>query len=199
MGPATALARSALSPSSNEESVSCPVSGVNRKLQRPVRAHFPNRPYTLGLGGGSSRATTVSEKASRWWAPSQNGLLAEWPQRHKEIAVLPARPKEAPLGSRISNSPSIRIGPLFWGVIFAGIPGSYHVPFGGADPWSARDAPSRGPYNHVGILHDGKAGEGAGCGPGRPLYCFLVGGAVVPFLSSTTPPNLIVDLPSYRL
>jgi len=82
--------------------------------------------YSFGLGGGNSRATTLSAKPIRLWAPSQNGLLAEWPQRQSEITVRPASPKEAPVGSTISNSPSIRMGPLFCGLILVGIFGSYH-------------------------------------------------------------------------
>ena len=77
--------------------------------------------YIFGLGGGNSRATTWSLKPIRLWLPSQKGLLAEWPQRQREMTVLPARPKSAPLGSRISNSPSMRIGPLWLQVTLAGI------------------------------------------------------------------------------
>src|ERR1035438_3575237 len=68
--------------------------------------------YSLGLGGGSSRAATASLKPVRAWEPSQKGLLADCPQRHNEITVRPASPKVAPVGSRISKSPSIRMGPL---------------------------------------------------------------------------------------
>src|ERR1017187_4061496 len=68
--------------------------------------------YSLGLGGGSSRAATASLKPVRAWEPSQKGLLADWPQRQREITVRPASPKAAPVGSRISKSPSIRMGPL---------------------------------------------------------------------------------------
>ena len=78
-------------------------------------------PYTFGFGGGSSRATTWSEKFARWCAPSQNGLFSEWPQRHNEITVRPARPNAAPVGSQISNSPSIRIEPLLLTVILDGM------------------------------------------------------------------------------
>ena len=72
---------------------------------------------TFGTGGGRSFAVTVLEKPVRLWLPSQNGLLADWPQRQSEITVLPARPKEAPAGSRISKSPSMRRGPLLLQVI----------------------------------------------------------------------------------
>jgi len=68
--------------------------------------------HTLGAGGGNSRATTASVKPQVLCAPSQNGLLAEWPQRHNPMAVRPASPKALPAGSTISNSPSMRIGPL---------------------------------------------------------------------------------------
>jgi hypothetical protein len=46
----------------------------------------------FGLGGGNSQAVTLLAKPSRLWAPSQNGLLAEWPQRQSEMTVLPANP-----------------------------------------------------------------------------------------------------------
>ena len=77
--------------------------------------------YSLGLGGGSSRAATGSLKPVRAWEPSQKGLLADWPHRQSEITVRPARPNVAPVGSRISNSPSIRMGPLFKTVTLVGI------------------------------------------------------------------------------
>jgi hypothetical protein len=77
--------------------------------------------YSLGLGGGSSRALTGSEKPVRLWEPSQNGLLADCPHRHSEMTVRPASPKAAPVESKISNSPSIRIGPLLMTVTFVGI------------------------------------------------------------------------------
>src|ERR1044071_9451377 len=77
--------------------------------------------YNLGLGGGSSRATTGSVKPTRLWLPSQNGLLAEWPHRQSEMTVRPASPNGAPVGSRIWNSPSIRMGPLFMHVTLVGI------------------------------------------------------------------------------
>src|SRR5262245_24202617 len=51
------------------------------------------------------------------WEPSQNGLLAEWPQRHRPIAVRPAKPNAWPWGSQISKSPSILIEPLLFTVI----------------------------------------------------------------------------------
>src|SRR5580692_6608406 len=75
--------------------------------------------YSFGLGGGSSRATTGSLKPEVLCEPSQNGLLAEWPQRQRPIEVRPARPKAWPSGSTISNSPSTRIDPLLLMVILA--------------------------------------------------------------------------------
>src|SRR5450759_460022 len=79
--------------------------------------------YTLGLGGGRSRAATGSLNPVRAWEPSQNGLLADCPQRQREITVRPARPKAAPVGSRISKSPSMRMGPLLKTETLVGIPG----------------------------------------------------------------------------
>lgn len=83
--------------------------------------------HSLGFGGGNSRATTVSANDMRLCDPSQNGLLAEWPQRQSEITVRPARPKAAPAGSTISNSPSMRIGPLCCGEILVDMDGWYHA------------------------------------------------------------------------
>jgi hypothetical protein len=60
-------------------------------------------------------------KPIRLWLPSQKGLLAEWPQRHREITVRPPNPNTWPEASQISNSPSIRNGPLLRGVILVGI------------------------------------------------------------------------------
>src|SRR5262252_3417874 len=73
----------------------------------PTKTHD----YSFGTGGGSSRATTLSENPTRLWLPSQKGLFADWPQRHSEMMVRPASPNGAPVGSRISNSPSIRMEP----------------------------------------------------------------------------------------
>ena len=90
--------------------------------------------YSFGFGGGNSRAVTGSEKPIRLWLPSQKGLLALWPQRQREITVRPESPKAAPVGSKIPNSPSIRMGPFVKTVILVGIqtdgitPDS-HVPF----------------------------------------------------------------------
>src|ERR1017187_3318915 len=75
----------------------------------------------LGAGAGRSRATTWSENPHRLWLPSQNGLLAECPQRHSEITVRPASPNALPDGSRISKSPSIRMGPLWNTGVLVGI------------------------------------------------------------------------------
>src|SRR5580700_5711932 len=75
--------------------------------------------YSVGFGGGSSRATTGSLKPELLWEPSQNGLLAECPQRHSPMAVGPASPKDWPAGSTISKSPSTRIDPLLLIVILA--------------------------------------------------------------------------------
>src|SRR6266446_4588603 len=73
--------------------------------------------YTFGLGGGSSRAATVSAKPQVLWEPSQNGLLAECPQRQRVKVVRPARPNGRPSGSTSSKSPSMRSEPLWFTVI----------------------------------------------------------------------------------
>lgn len=77
--------------------------------------------YSFGAGGGRSRAGQTDSKLIFRCDPSQNGLFAEWPQRHKPIEVRPLRPKGLPSASQISKSPSTRIEPLGLMVIFAGI------------------------------------------------------------------------------
>src|SRR5882762_7894406 len=65
--------------------------------------------WSLGLGGASSRATTVSANPQLLWLPSQNGLLEDCPQRQRPIVVRPASPNGCPFGSTISKS-SIQTG-----------------------------------------------------------------------------------------
>src|SRR5262245_22573686 len=68
-------------------------------------------PQALGLGGGSSRATTSDSNAHSLCAPSQNGLSFDWPQRQSLMLVRPASSKTRPSGSTISKSPSMNSGP----------------------------------------------------------------------------------------
>lgn len=79
--------------------------------------------------GGRSRASVVDSKPCRLCVPSQNGLLAERPQRHKLIALRPPRPNSAPSCALRQNSPSIRKGPLLMTliVVFANV----RTPVGG--------------------------------------------------------------------
>jgi hypothetical protein len=73
---------------------------MNRGKRVPHPATGQRHPLqNLGFGGGNSRAVTVSEKPMRLWLPSQNGLFAEWPQRHNDITVRPASPNSDPSGS----------------------------------------------------------------------------------------------------
>src|SRR3974390_11535 len=62
--------------------------------------------------GGRSRAAISLAKLLRLWVPSQKGEFAEWPQRQRETAVRPPRPKAVPAWATISKSPSMRMGPL---------------------------------------------------------------------------------------
>jgi len=88
---------------------------------------FPNvilrtsPPLHAGLGGGRGkvRAFTSDWKFTLRWVPSQNGLFSECPHRQRLIAVRPDKSKALPVVSQIVNSPSTRIEPLLWMVIFA--------------------------------------------------------------------------------
>src|SRR6266852_9689413 len=91
--------------------------GQNVEITFPEPLRGTGESYGLGARGGRSRACTSLWKPILLCVPSQKGLFAEWPQRHNESAVRPARPKALPCGSRISKSPSMRSGPLLVGVI----------------------------------------------------------------------------------
>lgn len=163
---------------------------------------------SFGLGGGSSRATTASVKPWWLWLPSQKGLFVEWPQRHNEITVRPASPNTCPLGSQISNSPSIRKGPLVRGVILVdGTIQSYRKK---AKVKRQRTKVIRSAlrFTQTGAGTKGCRAEGRSVPNHFCLLTFLfsylgllgdelpVAGAA---LSSTTSPYLMVDLPSYFL
>lgn len=77
-------------------------------------ALFPARCQVLGFGtgGGSLVAWTADRKPAWRCAPSQNGLLAEAPQRQSEIISRPERSNGLPRASWITNLPAIRSGPL---------------------------------------------------------------------------------------
>jgi hypothetical protein len=68
--------------------------------------------YGFGAGGGNSLASTTDWNPFLAWEPSQNGLFPECPQRHREIAVRPARPNSFPCPSLIVKLPEMRRGPL---------------------------------------------------------------------------------------
>ena len=53
----------------------------------------------FGAGGASSAASQLELKPTRLCEPSQNGFLADCPQRHSETTVRPARPHSLPLSS----------------------------------------------------------------------------------------------------
>jgi len=76
---------------------------------------------TLGAGGGRSRAGHTDSKLTLRCDPSQKGLLADCPQRHRPITVRPPKPKGLPCASTISTSPSTRSDPLSLMMILAGI------------------------------------------------------------------------------
>jgi hypothetical protein len=83
----------------------------------------------LGLGGRQlPRLHHVGETDTVVRAIAE-GLFSEWPHRQREITVRPASPKAAPLGSTISKSPSMRMGPLLTGQILIGMVGISAGPF----------------------------------------------------------------------
>src|SRR5436309_1579097 len=67
---------------------------------------------TLGTGGGSSRAGVSDSKLHSLWLESQKGLSFDWPQRHSDTLVRPAKPKGWPVESTISKSPSTPSDPF---------------------------------------------------------------------------------------
>lgn len=67
--------------------------------------------------GGRSNATASCSKCPLW-DPSQKGLLADRPHRHKETRVRPCNPYTLPFMSTISKSPSTFVEPLLLIVIF---------------------------------------------------------------------------------
>ena len=77
--------------------------------------------YSLGFGGGRSRALHCEVKPPRPWEPSQKGLFSANPQRHKERTLRPPSPYSLPSESAMMKSPSMRIGPLFTIVTFVAI------------------------------------------------------------------------------
>src|SRR5271168_2178441 len=90
----------------------------NRLRMRRSHREIGSAIQTFGLGGGRSRAETTSLKPEELCEPSQKGLFAEWPHRQRPMAVRPAKPKGLPWGSTISKSPSTRMEPLLFTVIF---------------------------------------------------------------------------------
>src|SRR6266852_1864781 len=72
----------------------------------------------LRFGGRGAPGGHGISEAMYVMRASQKGLLAEWPQRQRLMAVRPARPKGFPSGSTISKSPSTRMDPLCLTVIF---------------------------------------------------------------------------------
>src|SRR6185437_5649821 len=58
------------------------------------------------------------------WVPSQKGLLAEWPQRHREMEVFPPRSHSVPLQSTSLKGPSTLREPLRRTVILTSLSGT---------------------------------------------------------------------------
>ena len=86
---------------------------------RPVRTTTNSRTlivrndcYSLGCGGGRSRAEHSEANPPRRCPPSQKGLFSDSPQRQSEIMVRPPNPYRFPCASSIVKSPSRRIGPF---------------------------------------------------------------------------------------
>src|SRR5579864_822885 len=77
-------------------------------------------------------ANSAAWKPRRLWAPSQNGLLTDPPQRHKEKAGLPVRSNLLPListNSTVPSAASTRYGPLGLTVIFTWAMKSFLQPY----------------------------------------------------------------------
>ena len=107
---------------------------ADRAVENPGRAHparpprrdgrvrrgvgnRPLVPYAFGFIGGRARASIIEAKPHFACEPSQNGLFADWPQRHRPMASRPARSNDFPVSSTISKSPSTRMEPLFFTMI----------------------------------------------------------------------------------
>ena len=69
-------------------------SGGESASSARQQEHKPR--YSLGLGGGNSRALHSEENPLRPWEPSQKGLFSASPQRHREMTVRPAKPYSWP-------------------------------------------------------------------------------------------------------
>jgi hypothetical protein len=78
--------------------------------------------------------------------PVAERLVGRLPQRQREITVRPARPNAAPAGSRISKSPSMRMGPLFKTITLVGITGMVARALFGAPSW-VKELQTRGLRN----------------------------------------------------
>jgi len=95
-----------------------------RSVQICAKSHpetvstWDESPFYGFADAGRSRAATTLAKFWRLCVPSQKGELLEWPQRHRETAVLPPSPNAFPSWSTISKSPSMRNGPLLKIVTF---------------------------------------------------------------------------------
>lgn len=106
-------------------SADCAETGEGTKCYRlRLLFHYGKRGlhiFTGGLvgAGGRSRATMTLSKAHCLCVPSQNGLLADCPQRQSDTVVRPPSPNTLPCESTISKSPSTLIDPLSLIVSFA--------------------------------------------------------------------------------
>src|ERR1039458_4809731 len=74
-------------------------------------------------GGGTEASGGGTGLAAHWkpaclWLPSQNGRLALWPQRHRDMGDFPARSHSLPSASHSTIGPSTRSEPLGRTVIF---------------------------------------------------------------------------------
>src|ERR1700719_2777531 len=103
------------------EAVPFPKAFPNNMFSKRRRSAAASRFYEEDPLSDFFTANSAPWNPMRLWVPSQNGLLTDPPQRHKENAGLPVRSNLLPLASTKSTEPSgasTRYGPLGFTVIF---------------------------------------------------------------------------------
>jgi hypothetical protein len=94
-----------------------PAIAITASAVSSVRGFIVPQGAGLGAGGLASAATITDWNPHVLCTLSQNGLFADWPQRHSDTRVRPSSAIGWPLPSTSSKSPSTRIEPLLLNVI----------------------------------------------------------------------------------